>query len=65
MDNEDKDLEHQLVHGGVLAVEALLAAPPREDEAGPGWDAADPSRFGRYARRLWDPLLAAEELSDR
>jgi exodeoxyribonuclease V gamma subunit len=65
MDNEDKDLEHQLVHGGVLALEDLLAAPPGEDEAGPGWDAADPSRFGRYARRLWDPLLAAEELSDR
>ena len=25
----------------------------------------EPTRFGRYARRLWDPLLAVEEFSDR
>ena len=43
----------------------LLAEPPRADEAGRGWDAGETTRFGRYARRLWDGLLACEEVSDR
>ena len=37
----------------------LLAAAPTPDEDGPGWPADEPTRFGRYARRLWDGLLAA------
>ena len=62
---EDAELEHQLVLGGVRTFAELLAEPPRGDEAGAGWDAAQTTRFGRYARRLWDGLLACEEVVDR
>jgi exodeoxyribonuclease V gamma subunit len=65
IDNEDKDLEHQLVHGRVLSFDDLLGPEPREDECGPGWDDAETSRFGRLARRLWSGLLAVEEVGQR
>ena len=64
-DREDKDLEHQLVLGGVRSFAEVLEALPCEDEDGAGWEAAEPSRFGRYSRRLWDNLLATEELFER
>ena len=64
-DKEDRDAEHQLVHGGVVDFGALLAALPGEDECGEGWDEADETRFGRYARRLWAPLLAIEAVEHR
>jgi exodeoxyribonuclease V gamma subunit len=64
-DGEDEQREHRLVFGGALPFDALLAEPPRDDEAGAGWDASEPTRFGRYARRLWEPLLADEDVSDR
>ncbi|MDX6682048.1 MAG: exodeoxyribonuclease gamma subunit, partial [Solirubrobacteraceae bacterium] len=60
-DREDKELEHQLVLGGVLTIGDLLAEPPRPDEHGPGWDAGETTRLGRCARRMWDGLLACEE----
>jgi exodeoxyribonuclease V gamma subunit len=63
-DGEDRDPEHVLVYGGELTIAELLAEEPRPDEQGPGWE-AEPSRFGAYALRLWDGLLAREELSDR
>jgi exodeoxyribonuclease V gamma subunit len=63
-DKEDKDLEHQLVFGGVCTFAELLEHSPRSDEAGEGWDATETTRFGRYARRLWTPVLAHEEVSD-
>ena len=44
-DREDRELEHQLVFGGVLSFEQLTA---REG-------------FDRYAMRLWDGLLGWEE----
>jgi exodeoxyribonuclease V gamma subunit len=59
---EDAEPEHQLVLGGKLKFDELLVAPPRADEA---WDAGESTRFGQYARRLWDGALACEELSDR
>jgi exodeoxyribonuclease V gamma subunit len=60
-DKEDRDLEHQLVLGGVLAFEQLSDEPPRPDETGPGWEGDETTRLGRYARRMWDELLAREQ----
>ena len=51
---EDAEPEHQLVLGGTRTLGELLQSPPREDESGPGWDPAQTTRLGRYARRLWD-----------
>jgi exodeoxyribonuclease V gamma subunit len=59
-DREDREAEHQLVLGGVRSLDDLLAEPPRAGED--GWDIADPTRLGRFAHRLWDGLLASEEL---
>jgi len=41
------------------------AGSPRHDESGAGWDGTEATRFGRYARRLWDGLLDHEELTDQ
>jgi exodeoxyribonuclease V gamma subunit len=64
-DREDRELEHQLVLGGVRRLAELLAIVPRSDESGDGWEPAETSRLGRLARRLWSPLLAREELWTR
>ncbi|MEJ7782375.1 MAG: exodeoxyribonuclease V subunit gamma, partial [Solirubrobacteraceae bacterium] len=64
-DREDKDPEHRLVLGDVVPFAHLLDQPPRADEHGEGWEATEPTRFGRYARRLWAGLLACEEVEDR
>ncbi len=61
---EDEDAEHKLVLGGVRRFSELLAAGPERDEDGPGW-AAETTRFGRLARRLWDPVLDAAARSSR
>jgi exodeoxyribonuclease V gamma subunit len=65
--NEDKNSEHELVLSGHLSFDAMfeLAGPARADETGDGWDGGDPSRFGRYAARLWDGLLAHEQVVDQ
>jgi exodeoxyribonuclease V gamma subunit len=62
---EDAEPEHVLVHGGIVPFSALMADVPRDDERGPGWDEGDPTRFGRWARRLWTPLLDREAVEDR
>jgi hypothetical protein len=64
-EREDTELEHQLVLGGVWTFDELLELAPRSDEDGDGWASAEQSRFGRLARRLWDGLLAREEVSAR
>ncbi len=64
-DREDREPDHLLVLGGERSMEELLAEPPRPDESGEGWDATETTRFGRYARRVWDDLLAREEVVDR
>ncbi|MFZ0041635.1 MAG: hypothetical protein WAK93_10030, partial [Solirubrobacteraceae bacterium] len=64
LDLEDRELEHQLVLGGVLSVEEVLEGAPRADETGAGW-AQDETRLGVYARTLWEGLLACEEVSAR
>jgi exodeoxyribonuclease V gamma subunit len=61
---EDAEPDHQLVFGGVLSLDELMAAPPADGEAGVGWDDAETTRFGRLARRLWAGLLVSEELGD-
>ena len=60
---EDRQPEHVLVYGGAdLAVRPARAAAPRTTSSGTRDEA---SRFGAYARRLWDGLLAREEIGDR
>jgi hypothetical protein len=51
--------------GGVRPFDDLLEDAPRADEAGEAWGGAEETRFGRHARRLWERLLAGEELRDR
>jgi exodeoxyribonuclease V gamma subunit len=53
-----------LVLGGARPFADLLAEPARADERSAWWDPDEPRRFGRWARRLWDGLLDAEELTD-
>jgi exodeoxyribonuclease V gamma subunit len=64
-DKEDRQPEHLLVYGGAISLPELLDEAPRAVEQGDGWDETEPTRFGRYARRLWDGLLSREDLSDR
>jgi exodeoxyribonuclease V gamma subunit len=64
-DREDRELEHQLVLGGTLTVAELLERAPAAGEDGPGWELAEGSRFGRYARRLWSGPLTHEDVSSR
>jgi exodeoxyribonuclease V gamma subunit len=54
---EDAEPEHQLVLGGTRTFADLVRAPARPDER---WDMDETRRFGRWARRLWDPVLEHE-----
>nr|MBA3956233.1 hypothetical protein [Acidimicrobiia bacterium] len=51
--------------GGTRPFGDVLAASPDHDEGGDGWSTDEATRFGRYARRLWDPLLACEKVVDQ
>jgi exodeoxyribonuclease V gamma subunit len=62
---EDVEPEHQLVHGGVITFDELLAAPAGADERGAWWDPDETRRFGLWSRRLWDGLLGHERLEHR
>ena len=62
---EDQNDEHVLVLGGVVPFDELLQPGPRQDESGGEWDEEEASRFGRWAHRLWDGLLAHEQVSGR
>jgi exodeoxyribonuclease V gamma subunit len=64
-EREDREPEHRLALGGVRTLAELIAQPPAEDERGDGWPAAQTSRLGRYAVRLWEGLLAREEIGSR
>jgi exodeoxyribonuclease V gamma subunit len=61
---EDADADHVLAFGAGLPFDELNAEVPRDDEQGRGWHQSEPTRFGRYAMRLWAPVLAAEECRD-
>jgi exodeoxyribonuclease V gamma subunit len=58
-DKEDKDLEHQLVHGGVVSFAELVAIAPVDGE---DFEADEASRFGRFALRLWRGLCEHEQV---
>jgi exodeoxyribonuclease V gamma subunit len=58
---EDAEPENVRAFGAGLTLAQLMELPPAPDETGEGWPAEETSRFGRCARRLWDPLLAVEE----
>jgi exodeoxyribonuclease V gamma subunit len=65
---EDRDPEHVLVLGEHVPFDAVRDEEPREYEVagswpGGGWAAGERSRFGGFARRLWDPLLDCESLT--
>jgi exodeoxyribonuclease V gamma subunit len=62
---EADDPAHRIVFGGTRPVAELFEELPRDGETGDGWADDEPSRAGRYARRLWDGLRAHEELIDR
>ena len=59
-DREDRELEHRLVLDGQRPFDELLATRPRPDEH---WDSTQTSRFSALAHRLWDGLLAFEEVT--
>jgi exodeoxyribonuclease V gamma subunit len=63
-DREDREPEHLAAFGGELALAELLEPGARADEAGEGWAQGERSRFGRYALRLWTPLLARETVEE-
>ena len=54
-----------LVLGGALPFRTVLqmAGAPRADEV--AWDPPGSTRFGAYAHRIWDALLAHEQVVDR
>ena len=63
--SEDVAPEHKRVFGRVAPFATLLDERPLEDESGSGWDDGAPHRFGRLARRLWDPVLEYEKVGPR
>ena len=64
-EREDREAEHQMAFGGVLTLSEVLGITPGDGEAGEGWLESETSRFGRLARRLWEGLLAREEVRAR
>ncbi len=63
-DHEDKDPEHVLVLGAALPFDAMVARVGAPDADERGWEPTEDSRFGTYARRLWDGLLGHEQMVD-
>lgn len=57
---EGDDDCHRLVLGEKRPFNGVLEEAPKPDEIGGGWDERESSRFGRLARRLWDPVLDRE-----
>jgi exodeoxyribonuclease V gamma subunit len=62
---EDQRPEHILVLGGIVPFEQIAREVARDDETGEGWDESETTRLGRWARRLWDGLLAHEQVGAR
>jgi exodeoxyribonuclease V gamma subunit len=62
---EDSDPEHVLALGSTTSWETLVGFEPAPDEAGPGWDNNESTRLGRFALRLWAPVLGHEDSRER
>lgn len=62
-EREDREPEHLRAFGGELPLTAVYALPPAADEHGEEWPHDEPSRVGRYAVRLWRPLLERERIT--
>ncbi|MGA3220276.1 MAG: exodeoxyribonuclease V subunit gamma, partial [Acidimicrobiales bacterium] len=60
---ECTDPEHELVLGAGASLDRLLGRAPDDDEAGSGWASSEQTRFGRFAQRLWQPVLSHEKLT--
>jgi exodeoxyribonuclease V gamma subunit len=61
---EDRNAEHELVLSGIRTFDEIAAVEAGEEECAEGWALDEPSRFGRYALRLWSGLLACERVED-
>jgi exodeoxyribonuclease V gamma subunit len=61
-DGENADAAHRLVWGDSAPLDVLLEEQSAEGEQPVGWLSDEPHRFGVLARRLWEPLRAAEKL---
>jgi exodeoxyribonuclease V gamma subunit len=61
-DGEQADAAHRLVWGDTAPLDVLLEEQAAEDEQPVGWLTDEPHLFGVLARRLWEPLRAAEKL---
>ena len=59
---EQADPAHRLVWGDPAPFDVLLAEKASDEEQPIGWLGDEPHRFGALARRLWEPLRAAEKL---
>lgn len=64
-DKEDREAEHQMAFGGVLTLGQVLDIEPAAGEVGEGWKESEASRFGRLSVRLWEGLLAREQVRVR
>ncbi|HWD55743.1 MAG TPA: exodeoxyribonuclease V subunit gamma [Acidimicrobiales bacterium] len=65
-DQEDKDRAHQLALGGLLSYNDMVACSgPLGDDDVLTFDPSERTRFGYYARLLWDGLLVHERVVSR
>jgi len=64
---ENRENEHLLVLGGELSFVEMVARSgvPGDDDAVEGAVPGESSRFGLYARRLWDGLLEFEKITNQ
>jgi exodeoxyribonuclease V gamma subunit len=67
MDHEDKDRAHRVVLGGILSFNEMVACSGAlgDVESAQNFDPPERTRFGFYARLLWDGLLEHEKVVNR
>jgi exodeoxyribonuclease V gamma subunit len=67
IDLEDKDRANQLALGGLLSYNDMVSCsgPLGEDAGAQTFDPFERTRFGYFARLLWDGLLEHERVVNR